>query len=254
MAHELRIAHVSTLTPRACGIATFTRDLALALERGKPVAHNVFVGVEEDGVSREYDTKPVCIVWQNNEHSYQEAARLLNRSDVDVVHLEHEYGIYGGDWGGYVLRFARELEKPLVVTFHTIMQNPPEGAVEVLGQLAALADAVVAIVPPAKDLLFRIYHVPKEKIRVIPHGSPEPRSGQSKAAKEALGLQGRILVTTLGLINPGKGIEYGIQAIHRVATKYPTLLYLIIGETHPVVRKHHGEQYREMLQDLTRSL
>jgi len=254
LAHELRIAHVSTLTPRACGIATFTRDLALALERGKPVAHNVFVGVEEDGVSREYDTKPVCIVWQNNEHSYQEAAHLLNRSDVDVVHLEHEYGIYGGDWGEYVLRFARELEKPLVVTFHTIMQNPPERAVEVLEQLAALADAVVAIVPPAKDLLFRIYHVPKEKIRVIPHGSPEPRFGQSKAAKEALGLQGRILVTTLGLINPGKGIEYGIQAIHRVATKYPNILYLIIGETHPVVRKHHGEQYREMLQDLTRSL
>ena len=254
MAHELRIAHVSTLTPRACGLATFTRDLALALERGKPVAHNVFVGVEEDGVSREYDTKPVCTVWQNNERSYQDAARLLNRSDVDVVHLEHEYGIYGGDWGEYVLRFARELEKPLVVTFHTIMQNPPERAVEVLEQLAALAGAVVAIVPPARDLLFEIYHVPKEKIRVIPHGGPEPRSGQSKAAKEALGLQGRILVTTLGLINPGKGIEYGIQAIHRVATKYPNMLYLIVGETHPVVRKHHGEQYREMLQDLTRSL
>ena len=254
MAHELRIAHVSTLTPRACGLATFTRDLALALERGKPVAHNVFVGVEEDGVSREYDTKPVCTVWQNNERSYQDAARLLNRSDVDVVHLEHEYGIYGGDWGEYVLRFARELEKPLVVTFHTIMQNPPERAVEVLEQLAALAGAVVAIVPPARDLLFEIYHVPKEKIRVIPHGGPEPRSGQSKAAKEALGLQGRILVTTLGLISPGKGIEYGIQAIHRVATKYPNMLYLIVGETHPVVRKHHGEQYREMLQDLTRSL
>jgi len=254
LAHELRIAHVSTLTPRACGLATFTRDLALALERGKPAGHNVFVAVEEDGVSREYDTKPVCIVWQNNERSYQEAARLLNRSDVDVVHLEHEYGIYGGDWGEYVLRFARELEKPLVVTFHTIMQNPPEGAVEVLEQLAALADAVVAIVPPARDLLFEIYHVPKEKIRVIPHGSPEPHSGQSKAAKEALGLQGRILVTTLGLINPGKGIEYGIQAIHRVATKYPNILYLIVGETHPTVRKHYGEQYREMLQDLTRSL
>jgi len=254
LAHELRIAHVSTLTPRACGLATFTRDLALALERGKPVAHNVFVGVEEDGVSREYDTKPVCTVWQNNERSYQDAARLLNRSDVDVVHLEHEYGIYGGDWGEYVLRFARELEKPLVVTFHTIMQNPPERAVEVLEQLAALAGAVVAIVPPARDLLFEIYHVPKEKIRVIPHGGPEPRSGQSKAAKEALGLQGRILVTTLGLISPGKGIEYGIQAIHRVATKYPNMLYLIVGETHPVVRKHHGEQYREMLQDLTRSL
>ena len=253
-ARELRVAHVSTLTPRACGIATFTRDLALALERGKRVAHNVFVAVEEDGVSREYDTKPVCIIWQNNEVSYQEAARLLNRSDADVVHLEHEYGIYGGDWGEYILRFANELEKPLVVTSHTIMRNPPERAAEILGHLAALADAVVAIVPPARDLLFEIYHVPKENIRVIPHGSPEPRSGQSKAAKEALGLQGRIVVTTLGLINPGKGIEYGIQAINRVATKYPNILYLIVGETHPVVRKHQGEQYREMLQDLTRSL
>lgn len=254
LAHELRVAHVSTLTPRACGIATFTRDLALALEHGRLVARNVFVAVEEDGVSREYDSKPVCIIWQNNEPSYQEAARLLNRSDLDVIHLEHEYGIYGGDWGEYVLDFATEIQKPLVVTFHTIMRNPPEKAVEILGQLAALAGAVIAIVPPAKDLLFDIYHVPKNKIKVIPHGSPEPHAGRDKAAKAALGLQGRITVTTLGLINPGKGIEYGIQAIHRIATKYPNILYLIVGQTHPVVLKHQGEQYREGLQDLTRSL
>ena len=254
MAHELRVAHVSTLTPRACGIATFTRDLALALERGGLVAHNAFVAVEEDGVCREYDSKPVCIVWQNNERSYQEAARLLNRSDVDVVHLEHEYGIYGGDWGEYVLRFATELQKPLIATFHTVMRNPPEKAVEVLEQLASLARTVVAIVPPAKDLLFDIYHVPKNRIRVIPHGSPEPHAGQDKAAKAPLGLQGRTTVTTFGLINPGKGIEYGIQAIDRIATKYPNILYLIVGQTHPVVLKHHGEQYREKLQSLTRSL
>ena len=254
LAHELRVAHVSTLTPRACGIATFTRDLALALEHGGLIARNVFVAVEEDGVSREYDSKPVCIIWQNNEPSYQEAARLLNRSDLDVIHLEHEYGIYGGDWGEYVLDFATEIQKPLVITFHTIMRNPPEKAVKILGQLAALAGAVIAIVPPAKDLLFEIYHVPKNKIRVIPHGSPESRTGQSKAAKAALGLQGRTTITTLGLINPGKGIEYGIQAIHRIVTKYPNILYLIVGQTHPVVLKHYGEQYREKLQDLTRSL
>jgi glycosyltransferase involved in cell wall biosynthesis len=134
------------------------------------------------------------------------------------------------------------------------MQNPPEKAAEVLEQLAALANAVVTTVPPAKDLLFRIYNVPKNKILVILHGSPESRTGQSKAAKAVLGLEGRITVTTLGLINPGKGIEYGIQAIHRVATKYPNILYLVVGQTHPVVRKHQGEQYREGLQDLTRSL
>lgn len=254
LAHELRIAHVSTLTPRACGIATFTRDLAFALEHGRLVAQNVFVAVEEDGVLREYDHKPICIVWQNDEPSYQEAARLLNRSHVDVVHLEHEYGIYGGDWGEYVLRFATKLQKPLVVTFHTLMRNPPEKAAEVLEQLAGLADAVVATVPPARDLLFEIYNVPKNKSLVIPHGSPESRTGQNKAAKAVLGLEGRTTVTTLGLINPGKGIEYGIQAIHRIATKYPNVVYLIVGQTHPVVQKHHGEQYRERLQDLTRSL
>jgi glycosyltransferase involved in cell wall biosynthesis len=252
--HELRVAHVSTLTPRACGIATFTRDLALALAHGRLVAQNVFVAVEEDGVSREYDPKPACIVWQNDELSYQEAARLLNRSDVDVVHLEHEYGIYGGNWGEYVLGFAAELQKPLVVTFHTVMQNPPEKAAQVLEKLAGLADAVVVTVPPARDLLFEIYDVPKNKTLVIPHGSPESRTGQNKAAKAVLGLEGRTTVTTLGLINPGKGIEYGIQAVHRIATKYPNIVYLVVGQTHPVVRKHHGEQYREGLQDLTRSL
>jgi len=251
---EFRVAHVSTLTPRACGIATFTRDLAFALAHGRPAARNMFVAVEEDGVSREYDSKPACIIWQNNELSYVEAARLLNRSDVDVVHIEHEFGIYGGDWGEYILRFAAELQKPLVVTFHTIMRNPPEKAVEVLQQLAGLANAVVVIVPPARDMLFEIYGVRKDKIRVIPHGSPEPRTGQNKAAKAVLGLEGRIIVTTLGLINPGKGIEYGIQAVHRIATKYPNIVYLVVGQTHPVVLKHQGEQYREKLQDLTRSL
>lgn len=254
MKHGLCIAHVSTLVPRACGIATFTRDLALALERGRLVSQNLFVAVEEDGVSRQYDFDPICVVWQNDESSYLATSRLLNQSDVDVVHLQHEYGIYGGDWGEYVLHLATALKKPSVITFHTVMRNPPEKAVEILGQLASLARAVIAIVPPARDLLSEIYHVPKHKIIIIPHGSPESRTGQNDAAKPALGLQGRIIVTTLGLINPGKGIEHGIQAIHRLATKYPNILYLIVGETHPIVRKHHGEQYRESLKGLTQNL
>jgi len=242
------------MTPRACGIATFTRDLAYALAQGRPTSRNMYVAVEEDGVSREYDSKPVCMIWQNDEVSYVEAAHHLNRCDVDVVHLEHEFGIYGGDWGEYVLRFAAELQKPIVITFHTIMRNPPEKAVQVLQQLASLANAIVVIVPPARDLLCEIYGVRKDKIRVIPHGSPEPHTGQNKAAKEVLGLEGRITVTTLGLLNSGKGIEYGIQAVHLIATKYPNIVYLVVGQTHPVVLKHEGEQYREKLQDLTRSL
>jgi len=249
-----RVAHVSTLVPRACGIATFTRDLALALERDGFVSRNLFVAVEEDGVSREYFSEPITIVWQNDESSYQEAARVVNRSDADFVHLEHEYGIYGGDWGEYVLRFAEALQRPMVITFHTVMRNPPERAVEVLEQLASSAGALVATVRQARDLLFKIYHVPKRKIEVIPHGSPESRTGQNEAAKVALGLQGRITVTTLGLINPGKGVEHGIQATHRLATKHPNILYLIVGQTHPVVLKHQGEKYRESLEDLTRSL
>jgi len=212
------------------------------------------VAVEEDGVSREYYFEPIAIVWQSDESSYQEAARVVNRSDVDFVHLEHEYGIYGGDWGEYVLRFAEALQRPMVITFHTVMRNPPERAVEVLEQLAGSADAVVATVPQARDLLFKIYHVPKRKIEVIPHGSPESRTGQNEAAKVALGLQGRITVTTLGLINPGKGIEHGIQATHLLAAKYPNILHLIVGQTHPVVLRHQGEKYRESLEDLTRSL
>jgi len=249
-----RTAHVSTLVPRACGIATFTRDLALGLKRTGVVSGNLFVAVEEDGVHREYDFRPITMVWQNDESSYDDAAGVVNQSGADLVHLQHEYGIYGGDWGEYVLRFAEALQRPLVVTFHTVMRNPAEGAVEVLQGLASLADAIVATVAPARDLLFKIYGVPKVKIRVIPHGSPESRTGQNEGAKVALGLQGRITVTTLGLINPGKGVEYGIQTIHHLASRYPNILYLIVGQTHPVVLKHHDEQYRESLKDLIRSL
>ena len=245
---------MSTLVPRACGIATFTRDLALSLERRKLVSENLFVAVEEDGVTRQYDFEPLCVIWQSQESSYHEAATALNRSRVELVHLQHEYGIFGGDWGEYVLGFAGELRKPLVVTFHTVMRNPPEKAVTVLEQLASLARAVVATVSPARDLLFSIYHMPKGKVGVIPHGSPESRTGQDEAAKMVLGLHGMTIVTTLGLINPGKGLEYGIQAIHRLATKYSNIMYLIVGETHPVVRKHQGEAYRESLEDLTHGL
>jgi len=251
---SLCVVHVSTLVPRACGIATFTRDLALALERGRLVSQNLFVAVEEDGVSRQYDFDPIGVVWQNDESSYLDAFHLLNQSGADVVHLQHEYGIYGGDWGEYVLHLAAGLRKPLVITFHTVMRNPHEKAVEILGRLASFGRAVIATVPPARDLLTEIYRVPKQKIIIIPHGSPESRTGQNEAAKAALGLQRRITITTLGLINPGKGIEHGIRAIHRLATKYPNILYLIVGETHPIVRKHQGERYRESLKDLTQNL
>ena len=251
---SLRVVHVSTLVPRACGIAIFTRDLALALERRGLVSQNLFVAVEEDGVSRQYDFDPIGVVWQNDESSYLDACRLLNQSGVDVVHLQHEYGIYGGDWGEHILRLAAGLRKPLVMTFHTVMRNPHEKAVEILSQLASFGRAVIAIVPAARDLLTEIYRVPKQKIIIIPHGSPESRTGQNDAAKASLGLQGRIIITTLGLINPGKGIEHGIRAVHRLATKYPNILYLIVGETHPIVRKHQGEQYRELLKDITQNL
>lgn len=249
-----RVAYVSTYPPRVCGIGTFTRDLARAVLMGDHVAENLVVAIDEEHGNRCYDTNVKFTIDQFNRESYLFAANLLNTLDVDIVNLEHEYGIFGGEWGDYVLDFCRNIKMPLISTFHTVLRNPPEKAREVLNEIAELSNAVVVTIESAARLLEKRFGVDAQKIRVIRHGAALPDRQHNKCAKRQLGLQKRTVLATYGLMNAGKGVEYAIESLSCLVKERPDLLFLVIGETHPDVRKREGEAYRNKLVSLTKRL
>lgn len=247
------VAYLSTYPPRACGIATFTKDLVdsvKALNKFKPP---VLIAINEKEENYDYDR---CVRWQINPaeaESYSEVADQINASDVDVVNVQHEFGLFGGDHGENIIRFLDEIDKPVVTTLHTVQEEFDPKALAVLEEVVSKSDAVVVIAKVALNILEKLGIVPKRKV-VIPHGCPEIKFVSSKEAKESLGLKGRFVLTTFGLLSSGKGIEYAIQALPEVVEKEPRLVYLVIGETHPQVRKNEGEKYRKKLIRLVEDL
>jgi glycosyltransferase involved in cell wall biosynthesis len=173
---------------------------------------------------------------------------------VDVVSLQHEFGIYGGEWGEYVLDLCRNLEAPLITTFHTVLSSPVEKAVEVTQEIARLSESVVVFVESAAKFLTDLYGVESQKIEVIHHGASVPERMRKGYARRKLHLQNHTILTTTGFVSSGKGIEYAIAALPYLIQDYPDLLYLVIGETHPEVRRREGEAYRTKLVELVQEL
>jgi len=249
-----RVGFVSTYPPRACGIASYTRSLSLALLMSGQSKKNVIVAVNEAG-GNDYSDKNVRHTLDQHDHdTYLDAANFLNASDVSVVSIQHEYGIFGGDWGDYILDLCGQLEKPFVTTFHTVLPDPPEKARRVLAQLSEMSAAVVVTIESAAKLLQEQSGLSTSRIRVIRHGAIIPDRLQDQYAKKELGLQGHTVLGTIGLMSEGKGIEYAIEALPYLVKEHPDVLYLVIGETHPEVRKREGEAYRERLTVLAEKL
>ncbi len=247
------VGYVSTYPPRACGIATYTRDLARALLMRGQIARYLVVAINEEDGNQYSDPNVRFTIDQHERAHYLAAANFLNQSDVDVVNIQHEYGIYGGEWGEYVLDLYRLLEKPVITTFHTVLRNPPEKARQITAELAELSESLIVTIESATKLLQK-RGIDAGKVKVVRHGAALPERGRNEFAKRFLGLQKRTALTTLGLINPGKGIEYAIKSLSYLVKERPDLLYLVIGETHPAVRRHEGEAYREKLISLTKQL
>jgi len=250
----MKLAYIATYPPRACGIGTFTQNLIKAVrtnDSGAKLSNSsrVFAMTDrnEDG---DYPSVVSYCIEDQNQGSYLEAAALLNQSDMDLVVLQHEYGIFGGQDGAYVLSLLDELQKPAVATFHTVLKNPSQSQEFVLHSIASKVGKVVVMSHLAKQLLQDVYKVPEAKIAIIEHGVPECKTASRPELRSKLGFEGRRILFTFGLIGRSKGLETVINALPAIVEAYPETLYVVLGKTHPGIVRESGEEYREYLLDL----
>ncbi|KYH36279.1 MAG: glycosyl transferase family 1 [Candidatus Bathyarchaeota archaeon B24] len=253
MSRRLNIWFVSSYPPRKCGIATFTNSLMKALSNfidGEGLNVLAVESYRVDGYGPEVKFR----LEKNKLESYRSAADRVNRSKAEVVHLQHEFGLFGGEWGSDILEFLERVEKPIVTTFHTVLPRPEPVVWRVVRDISRLSSQVIVMARTAVDILVRDYGVPSDKISFIPHGCPDVPFSPPEPFKRLLGLEGRFILSTFGLLSPGKGIEYAIEALPRLVEKEPKILYIVAGETHPEVKRHQGESYRKRLISLVKKL
>lgn len=245
---NLKVAFLGNYVPRKCGIATFTFDLENAVNSVMRKKDSTFV-VAMNNIPEGYDypDRVRQTVYQPAQNEYLKAADMINASDADVVSIQHEFGIFGGECGSYLLDFMHHLKKPSVVTLHTVFKEPPEPYRTVTKDIADHANNLVVMSERAVGYLEDSYGISARKIRMIHHGVPEFSYSDSSTYKSKFGFQGRTILGTFGLISRNKGIEHVIKQLPSVVEKHPDLLYVILGETHPEVKRHEGERYRESL-------
>ena len=245
----VRVALVGTFAPRRCGIATFTADIADCLRRFHPRIEVEVHALDDGALPLDYrDVAQVIPV--NDAQGCARAAQRINDSGVDAVWLQHEFGIYGGPDGELVRDFVDRLAPPLVLTLHTVLGQPEPRQREIMGHLLSRASRAMVMSRHSRDLLVAQYGVPAETVVVIPHGAPDRPFGRQAAFRERLGLTDRKILTTFGLLGPGKGLEAAIRALPAVVERHPEVLYRIVGATHPRLLADEGEAYREKLEML----
>jgi polysaccharide biosynthesis protein PslF len=247
-----RVGYLSTYPPRECGIANFTKDLSDAIFDLEGLKHSV-IAINEKGALYDYDRRVKCKIDRDDAEDYVKAAEYVNSSNIQLLIIQHEFGLYGGDYGEYIKLFLENVKKPVITTLHTVQPDFDKKAIEVLRYIVERSESVVVIAHAAIDMLKR-QGIPYKKCIVIPHGCPTIDSTNNESIKKSLGLESRLVASTFGLISSGKGIEYAIRALPEVIKKEPRIIYLIIGETHPEVRKHEGEKYRNELTRLVNEL
>ncbi|MEM9790824.1 MAG: glycosyltransferase family 4 protein [Planctomycetota bacterium] len=250
----VRVSLVSSYVPRRCGIATFARDLAEALAGvgAETSVHAVAVNDRPEGY--QYPERVWFEVAQKRLAEYRLAADYLNLSGVDAVVLQHEYGIFGGPDGAYVLEMLRRLRMPVLTTLHTVLKTPTEGQLNVIRELAKVTDRFVVMADRAVEFLHDIYGVPERQVELIPHGIPQVPFTDSSYFKDQFGVEGRKVILTFGLIGPSKGLETMIEALPEIVAQNPDAVYMIVGATHPGVIAHQGEEYRLGLQRRVKEL
>jgi len=252
----LSVALVATCPPRQCGIATFTSDLARAIKQADAATNVRWAAINEADSDHRYGPEVRWRVRQGDPASYRDAAKSLNASNVDVVLLQHEFGLYGA-WGerfeDHLGPFLETLRKPLVTTLHTVLPEPSVSVREAVLCIGRHSQAVVVMAELARRMLVDDYGLDEATVCVVPHGVPPVEPRGRRRTKARFGWQGRTLLTTFGLLDPRKGLEYMIEAMVPISRQQPDALYVIVGKTHPELVRRAGEAYRQHLWDLVRA-
>lgn len=245
-----RIAFLGDYLPRLCGIATFTHDLCESVAAAAPAAH-CYVGAVNDRVEGyQYSRRVRFELLEKDFDSYRRAADFLNFNNADVLCVQHEFGIYGGPAGSHLLALLKEVRMPVVTTLHTVLREPSTAQRKVMDELVRRSDRVVVMARKGAEILRETYGVPDAKVDRIPHGIPDIPFIDSSFYKAQFGVEGRIVLLTFGLLGPGKGIEYAIEALPEIARLHPNVVYLVLGATHPHLLAREGETYRLSLERL----
>ena len=250
----IRPLFLSTYPPEECGLATFTKDTADAVDLA--AGNKVCSVVAIKKLATQHGRCPRVIHTINNDqrHAYRRAAEKVNFGLCDVVSLQHEFGLYPGEWGNGIMKFVNECEKPIVTTFHTPLKNPESTPRRLVRAIANRSSANVVMTRIAANLLEDVYGVHESSIHVIPHGVPSVPFDRDISHRNNLGLNGKKVICTFGLINSGKGLEQMIRAMPKVVESCPNAVYRIVGITHPQVKRQEGVSYRESLIALAESL
>ena len=245
-----RIAFVGDYVPRRCGIATFTEDMRESLAAAFSDTDFFVVPVNDRPEGYDYPPPVRFELQEQDLDSYRRAADFLNINNVEMVSVQHEYGIYGGPAGSHLLTLLEDLHMPVVTTFHTILKDPDSDQKRVLKRVAELSARVVAMGRKGVEFLNSVYGVPMNKIDLIPHAIPDVSFLNPATYKEQFGVDGKTVLLTFGLLSPNKGIDHAIRALPGIVEKYPNVVYLVLGATHPQLLAHEGESYRLSLQRL----
>src|SRR5580658_2397874 len=249
-----RIAVIGNHLPRHCGIATFTTDLCSAIADEYGTARLLALPVNDTEEGYDYPARVRWSLAQDDEKSYEDAAEFLNFSNVDMVSLQHEYGIFGGPAGSHILHLLRGLKMPLVTTLHTVLREPDRNQLRVLEEIAELSDRLIVMSQLSSQFLQEIFKVPGSKIDMVPHGVPDLPFLDPNFYKDRFGVEGKAVLLTFGLLSPNKGIENVIQALPQILSRHKNVVYLVAGATHPHVLRREGEKYRASLQALAKEV
>jgi glycosyltransferase involved in cell wall biosynthesis len=249
-----RIALIGNSPPRLCGIATFTCDLRNAIHAAFPDVALDLYAMDDPGSNHAYGPEVTCSIAQEDMADYRLAAQRINGSGADVVLVQHEYGIFGGPAGAHLIRLLDRVEAPVVVTLHTVLENPNADQRAVIDALARRASRLIVMAEKGRDILCNVHSIPGDRIAVVPHGVPDRPLIPAETMKARFGFTERRVLMTFGLLSPNKGIETLIRAMPAIVAAHPDTLYVVLGDTHPHLVAHEGEAYRAHLKEVASEL